>query len=154
MGLDFVSERELRTEFFIIPWKADDGAPQNQHENHFVLTYISTKLEIVSPLLVLIYFSFISCSSNFLFGKQKLVWDTLLSDLTLCVLCFIYLNLLTGNKGIIVLDQWSLCSRKLFQVVVSTRCFLRKHPHGQNIEYPQWMFQCTKCKEHYQVCIT
>lgn len=50
---------------------------------------------------------------------------------------FICLNLLTENKDIIVLDQWSICSRKLFPVVVSTRCFLRKHPHGQNIEYPQ-----------------
>lgn len=62
---------------------------------------------------------------------------------------FICLNLLTENKDIIVVDQGSICSRMVFPLVLSTRCFLRKHLLGQNVEYPQWMFKCTKWKEYY-----
>lgn len=58
-----------------------------------LFAHVSTKLEIVSPLLVFIDLWFISCNSNFLFGKRMLFWDMLLSDLTLCVLCFLSLHL-------------------------------------------------------------
>lgn len=54
MGLDFVSGREPRTELCIMPCKAHDRDPQNQHGNHFVHTYVSTKLDTVPPLLVYI----------------------------------------------------------------------------------------------------
>lgn len=152
MGLDFVSGRELVTERCIIPCKADDRDPWEQHGNNFVHTYVSTKLETASPLCVCIYLWFVSHNSNCLSRKRTLFWDVLLPDLTLCSLCFICLNLLPENKDIIV-HQWSVCSRELLQFVVSARCFLRKRPHGQHSEYPQWMFKCTNCKKYHQVFI-
>lgn len=131
----------------IIPCKADDRDPWEQHRNHFVHIHVSTKLEATSPLCVFIYLWFISCNSNFLSSKQTLFWDVLLPDLPQCSPCFICLNLLTENKDIV--HQWSICSRELLQAVVSTRCFLRKHP--QHSGYPQWMFKCINCKTYHHV---
>lgn len=147
MGLDYVLEREPVTEHCIIPCKADDRDAWEQHGNHFVHTYVSTKLEATSPLCVFIYLWLISCNSNFLSCKRTLFWDVLLPDLTLCSPYFICLNLLTENKDIV--QQWSICSKELLWVVVSTRCFLRKHP--QHSEYPPWMLKCINCKKYQHV---
>lgn len=146
-GLDDVLEREPVTEHCII-CKAGDRDAWEQHGYHFVHTYVSTKLEDASPLCVFLYLQFISCKSNFLSRKQTVFWDMPLPDLTLCSPCFICLNLLTENRDIII-HQWSTCSRELLQIVVSIRCFLRKHP--QHSEYPQWMFKCINCKKYHDV---
>lgn len=140
MGLDFVSGKEPRTELCTIPCKADNGDPQNQHGNPFVHTYVSTKLVIVSLYLFSFIFDSYLATAIFCSASERFS-ETCCFLTSLCVysvsFLFICLNLLTENKDIIVLDQWSICSRKLFRVVLSTRCFLRKHPHGQNTEHPQ-----------------
>lgn len=130
----------------------NDGDPQKHHGNNLIMHMLVQNWRLVCPCLASFIFDSYLATAIFC-SASRCISETCCFLTSLCVysisFLFICLNLLTENKDIIVVDPGSICSRRLFSLLVSTRCFLRKHPHGQNVKYPQWMFECSEWKKYH-----